>query len=93
MLPLQGLQNLRQKQISVNKLKWPLLLALLGVTFACGYDGSYRYSCQDPENWGSAECEPPICKVDGACTDTLLGWDPSETTIEQEIPTEETVAP
>lgn len=49
---------------------------------SCGYDGSYRYSCQDPENWGKSECEPPICKVDGACTETLLGWDPTETTVE-----------
>jgi hypothetical protein len=59
---------------------------------SCGYDGEYRYKCQDPDNWGKSECEPPICKVDGACTDVLLGWDPSETTIET-VPTEETVAP
>jgi hypothetical protein len=59
---------------------------------SCGYDGGYRYECQDPDNWGKSECEPPICKVDGACTDVLLGWDPSETTIET-VPTEETVAP
>ena len=62
----------------------------------CGYDGSYRYSCQDPENWGTKECEPPICEVDGNCTEILLGWDPTETTVEvtiETIPTEETVAP
>ena len=47
----------------------------------CGYDGSYRYSCQDPENWGKKECEPPVCLVDGNCTETLLGWDPTETTV------------
>jgi len=61
-------------------------------TSSCGYDGNYRYKCQDPENWGKSECKPPICKVDGACTDVLLGWDPSETTIET-VPTEETIAP
>lgn len=59
---------------------------------SCGYDGGYRYKCQDPDNWGKSECEPPICKVDGACTDVLLGWDPSETTVET-IPPKETVAP
>ena len=59
---------------------------------SCGYDGYYRYPCQDPENWGNTECEPPECKVDGACTETLLGWDPTETSVET-IPTEETVAP
>ncbi len=67
-------------------------LVFLFILASCGYDGGYRYKCQDPENWGKSECEPPICKVDGACTDVLLGWDPSETTIET-IPTEETIAP
>jgi hypothetical protein len=56
----------------------------LGIAFllaGCGYDGSYRYSCQDPANWGTKECEPPLCEVDGNCTKTLLGWDPTETTL------------
>lgn len=59
----------------------------------CGYDGHYRYECQDPANWDAEECNPPICEVDGACTKTLIGFDPSETTIESTVPTEETVAP
>jgi|APGre2960657373_1045057.scaffolds.fasta_scaffold35899_2 hypothetical protein len=73
---------------------WVAILIFL--LTSCGYDGSYRYSCQDPENWGTKECEPPICEVDGNCTKTLLGWDPTETTVEvtiETIPTEETVAP
>ena len=57
---------------------------------SCGYDGYYRYPCQDPENWGKTECEPPECKVDGACTETLLGWDPNAVT---ETTIGETVAP
>ena len=48
---------------------------------SCGYDGSYRYSCQDPENWGKKECEPPVCLVDNTCTETLLGWNPNEPTV------------
>lgn len=44
---------------------------------SCGYDGHYRYECQDPSNWDSEECNPPICKVDGACTKDLLGFDPN----------------
>lgn len=69
---------------------------------ACGFDGTYRYSCQDPENWGTKECEPPYCNVDGNCTEVLLGFDPltkeviiTETT-DQPVTTEvtqETVAP
>ena len=59
---------------------------------SCGYDGSYRYSCQDPENWGTKECEPPICLVDGNCTETLLGWNPTETTVDT-ASQEENIAP
>jgi len=42
---------------------------------ACGYEGHYRYECQDPENWEKQECNPPACKVDGACSKDLIGYD------------------
>jgi hypothetical protein len=38
----------------------------------CGYDGHYRYPCQDPTNWESAECKPPICTANGACPEDLI---------------------
>jgi len=38
----------------------------------CGYDGSYRYPCQDPTNWDAAECTEPLCEADGTCTKYLL---------------------
>ena len=56
----------------MRKLFFVSLLAIAG----CGYDGSYRYECQDPENWEAEECNPPLCLVDGNCTETLLGFDP-----------------
>jgi len=68
-----------------------VLISILALA-SCGYDGKYRYSCQDPENWGKTECEPPICEVDGNCTKTLLGFNPTDTTIEISS-TQETVAP
>jgi hypothetical protein len=74
----------------MKRLSFVLIFSFL--LASCGYDGYYRYPCQDPENWGKTECGPPECKVDGACTETLLGWDPTETSVET-IPTEETVAP
>lgn len=46
----------------------------------CGYDGHYRYECQDPENWEAEECNPPMCKVDGACSKDLIGFDWEEET-------------
>lgn len=54
-----------------------LLFALgLSVTLSsCGYDGHYRYECQDPMNWAKEECNPPLCKVDGACSKDLIGFD------------------
>ena len=45
-----------------------LLLVLTG----CSYDGSYRYPCQDPENWKLEECQPPICNASDTCTKDLI---------------------
>ncbi|MFZ9715894.1 MAG: hypothetical protein ACO3CH_00355 [Ilumatobacteraceae bacterium] len=71
-----------------------ILVAALVIGLAsCGYDGSYRYECQDPENWDDSDCYPPVCLVDGMCTETLIGFDPREETPEVTIepaPVEET---
>ena len=49
---------------------------ILGLSLTgCGYDGHYRYPCQDPVNWDTPECKPPICAVDGACPEDLVGTD------------------
>lgn len=45
---------------------------------SCGYEGRYRYECQDPANWESSECNPPECKVTGTCTTDIIGFDPNE---------------
>jgi hypothetical protein len=50
------------------------IVAVVGVS-SCAFDGSYRYKCQDPANWRTPECNPPICKVDGACAKDLIGFD------------------
>jgi hypothetical protein len=44
-----------------------LVLSISG----CGYDGSYRYPCQDPANWKEAECKPPLCKVNTTCPEDV----------------------
>jgi hypothetical protein len=47
----------------------------LGLTLlisSCGYDGHYRYPCQNPDNWESAECTPPICHASDFCTKDLI---------------------
>jgi hypothetical protein len=49
------------------------LIALLCLTLtSCGYDGHYRYPCQDPANWESADCVPPICHASDYCTKDLV---------------------
>ena len=50
-------------------------LLMLSLT-SCGYEGSYRYPCQDPANWEKAECNPPICEATGTCTKDVIGKDP-----------------
>ena len=69
------------------------LVVLLGVLMlaGCGYNGSYRYSCQDPANWDAEECNPPQCKVSGTCTSDIIGFDPSADTVP--VAPETTMAP
>jgi len=52
-------------------LKLILALALTALLSGCTYDGSYRYPCQDPANWETAECKPPICNVNNTCPKDL----------------------
>ena len=59
----------------------------------CGYDGHYRYECQDPENWQAPECNPPLCEGDGMCTETLLGFNPNEITTTTMVETGEITTP
>lgn len=44
---------------------------LLSLT-SCGYDGRFRYPCQDPANWEAKECKPPICTANGSCPADLV---------------------
>ena len=52
------------------------LTALLVVSLTgCGYQGFYRYPCQNPENWKNAECNPAICEASGTCTKDIVKTD------------------
>ena len=74
------------------------MLRIIGIAFlgllltGCGYDGHYRYPCQDPANWDAPECKPPLCEVAGACPEDLVGTNvfnntDTESTVE-EVPNE-----
>jgi hypothetical protein len=45
----------------------------LGLTGCSGYQGFYRYPCQEPANWETTECKPPVCSVAGTCPVDLVG--------------------
>jgi hypothetical protein len=54
----------------MHKLILPIAL-VLSLT-ACGYDGNFRYPCQDPANWEAVECVPPVCHAYDYCTKDLI---------------------
>ena len=43
------------------------MLALLA-----GCEDRFRYPCQDPKNWESPDCKPPICTALGTCPEMLV---------------------
>jgi len=67
--------NTRNYNKGMIKIAISMLLGLLLLS-GCGYDGAYRYECQDPANWGATECVPPECVATGQCTSDLIGFDP-----------------
>ncbi len=48
------------------------LLVLVTILFMTGCEDRYRYPCQDPKNWNSEECKPPICTAAGTCPEMLV---------------------
>jgi hypothetical protein len=62
----------------MSKVKFLVGIALSALLLSsCGYQGFYRYPCQNPENWKNAECNPPICEASGTCTKDTLELDPN----------------
>ena len=58
----------------MKKILSPLAVIVLTLTLSsCSFDGKFRYPCQDPANWEKDECKPPVCTVNGACPDDLVG--------------------
>lgn len=63
-----------------------ILSALLVFSLTgCGYDGHFRYPCQDPANWETPECKPPICTATQTCpVDLVKTSDGTTATVEPE---------
>ena len=37
-----------------------------------GCEDRFRYPCQDPKNWESPECKPPVCTATQTCPNDLV---------------------
>lgn len=55
-----------------------LVLFSFPIMSSCGYQGYYRYPCQDPENWENEECQRPLCEIGSGCSDELTGISTNE---------------
>lgn len=50
----------------------PVVALIVGITVVFFAGDVYRYPCQDPANWGTTECEPPVCTAQATCTHNLI---------------------
>ena len=46
-----------------------LMLSMCLAASACS--DRFRYPCQDPKNWETKECKPPICTATGTCPEDV----------------------
>jgi hypothetical protein len=55
--------------------KMTLLILALPVVIAAGCNERYRYPCQDPKNWETAQCQKPLCEVHRQCPELIFKED------------------
>jgi hypothetical protein len=66
-----------------NLLRLTIAVLCLPVLFAAGCEERYRYPCQDPKNWESAECKKPLCEVHRQCPDLIFKEDSEKVGLSQ----------
>jgi len=52
--------------------KWAALLIVLPIGLAIFGGDKFRYPCQDPANWDSAQCQKPLCDVTRTCPEHIF---------------------
>ncbi len=57
----------------IEKFWWIVFVVAVAAVIYVSGDGFYRYKCQDPANWTTAECQPPICTATKTCPSDLTG--------------------
>lgn len=49
------------------------IVAATAILMLAGCDfETYRYACQNPDNWESAECQKPQCEVSRTCPEHIF---------------------
>ena len=48
------------------------ILILLPLALAIFGGDKFRYPCQDPANWDSAQCQKPLCDVTRTCPEHIF---------------------
>jgi hypothetical protein len=66
----------------LRRVNMKAILILSVALLLAGCNSQYRYPCQDPANWGNAECNNEICKAEGECTSDVLEPGAAEDLIE-----------
>lgn len=61
----------------------PILALILGIFAIFFANDSYRYPCQDPANWETADCQPPACTASSSCPANLITLDGTPVSPEQ----------
>lgn len=61
----------------------PVVALIIGIGFVFLASDTYRYPCQDPANWSTPDCEPPICDASGVCTTDLITINGEDVTSDQ----------
>ena len=52
--------------------KLTIFVLALPVVFAAGCEQKFRYPCQNPDMWTSAQCQKPLCEVNRDCPDLIF---------------------
>jgi hypothetical protein len=61
----------------------PVVALTIGILVVFFAGDTYRYPCQDPANWNSAECEPPTCTASATCPANLVTMNGETVTAEE----------
>ena len=51
-------------------MKYAAIVLTTVILAGCGQQ--FRYPCQNPDNWGKAECQRPLCEVNRDCPDHIF---------------------